>query len=103
MIETTTQARAWVTILAMQAVPPIDGLHGLVLSMLGAFTVYLKYARLWEMHILKGAVEVPAQVEAGGPPASEEIGRMMDEETRPRPAAAPPARPGRPGESAPPR
>jgi glycosyltransferase involved in cell wall biosynthesis len=81
----------------------LDGLHGLVLSMLGAFTVYLKYARLWEMHILKGAVEVPAQVEAGGPPASEEIGRMVDEETRPRPAAAPPARPGRPGESARPR
>jgi glycosyltransferase involved in cell wall biosynthesis len=27
----------------------LDGPHGLVLSMLGAFTVYLKYARLWEM------------------------------------------------------
>ncbi|HEU4402484.1 MAG TPA: glycosyltransferase family 2 protein [Candidatus Polarisedimenticolia bacterium] len=29
----------------------LDGPHGLVLSMLGAFTVYLKYARLWEMRI----------------------------------------------------
>jgi len=63
----------------------LEGLHGLVLSMLGAFTVYLKYARLWEMHILRGAVEVPSQVEAGGPLAREQIGRMVDEESRLRP------------------
>src|SRR5437867_1884618 len=44
----------------------LDGLHGLVLSMLGAFTVYLKYARLWEMRVLEGASKIPAQVEAGG-------------------------------------
>jgi len=78
----------------------LEGLHGLVLSLLGAFTVYLKYARLWEMHILKGAAEVPAQVAAGGPLAREQIGRMVDEEIRPQQAAAPPARPG---ESAQPR
>ena len=78
----------------------LEGLHGLVLSLLGAFTVYLKYARLWEMHILKGAAEVPAQVAAGGPLAREQIGRMVDEETRPQQTAAPPARPG---ESAQPR
>ena len=60
----------------------LEGVHGLVLSLLGAFTVYLKYARLWEMHILKGASEVPAQVEAGGPLAREQIGRLVDEERR---------------------
>jgi len=27
----------------------LDGMHGLVLSMLGAFTVFLKYAKLWEI------------------------------------------------------
>ena len=60
----------------------LEGVHGLVLSLLGAFTVYLKYARLWEMHLLKGASEVPAQVEAGGPLAREQIGRLVDEERR---------------------
>ena len=30
----------------------LEGAHGVVLSMLGAFTVYLKYARLWEMGVL---------------------------------------------------
>jgi glycosyltransferase involved in cell wall biosynthesis len=77
----------------------LEGVHGLVLSMLGAFTVYLKYARLWEMRILKGAAEVPAQVEAGGPLAREQIGRMVDEESRPRHVTAP----SRPGPSAEPR
>ncbi len=33
----------------------LEGTHGLVLSMLGAFTVYLKYARLWEMGLKDGA------------------------------------------------
>jgi glycosyltransferase involved in cell wall biosynthesis len=60
----------------------LEGVHGLVLSLLGAFTVYLKYARLWEMHLLKGAPEVPAQVEAGGALAREQIGRLVDEERR---------------------
>lgn len=27
----------------------LDGMHGLVLAMLGAFSVFLKYAKLWEM------------------------------------------------------
>jgi len=62
----------------------LDGLHGLVLSMLGAFTVYLKYARLWEMRVLEGASRIPAQVEAGGALAREQIGRMVDEDRRPR-------------------
>jgi len=60
----------------------LEGLHGLVLSMLGAFTVYLKYARLWEMTLTRGAPEVPARVEAAGPLVKEQIGRMMDEEAR---------------------
>src|SRR6059036_778682 len=50
----------------------LEGLHGLVLSMLGAFTVYLKYARLWEMRVLRGKADVPAQVESGGPLAREQ-------------------------------
>ncbi len=80
----------------------LEGLHGLVLSMLGAFTVYLKYARLWEMRVLKGAAEIPAQVEAGGPLAREQIGRMVGEERRPRhPDAS--SRPGHTGRSARPR
>lgn len=29
----------------------LDGMHGLVLSLLGATTVYLKYARLWELQV----------------------------------------------------
>jgi glycosyltransferase involved in cell wall biosynthesis len=29
----------------------LDGIHGLVLAMLGAFSVFLKYAKLWEMGI----------------------------------------------------
>ena len=32
----------------------LEGGRGLVLSMLGAFSVYLKYARLWEHGILRG-------------------------------------------------
>ena len=31
----------------------LDGAHGLVLSLLGAFSVYLKYARIWEMRLLE--------------------------------------------------
>jgi len=74
----------------------LEGLHGLVLSMLGAFTVYLKYARLWEMRVLRREAGITDQAEAGGPQAGEQIGRMVDEERRPRHArAAAPASPGR--------
>jgi glycosyltransferase involved in cell wall biosynthesis len=66
----------------------MDGLHGLVLSILGAFTVYLKYARLWEMTLREGARAVSAQVESAGPLVKEQIGRMVDEEERPRSATA---------------
>lgn len=34
----------------------LDGMHGLVFSLLEAFRVYLKYARLWEMRLHEGAV-----------------------------------------------
>jgi glycosyltransferase involved in cell wall biosynthesis len=80
----------------------LEGLHGLVLSMLGAFTVYLKYARLWEMRVLKGAAGITTQVEAAGPQAREQIGRMVDEERRPRHDRGP-ERSARPGQSALPR
>ena len=68
----------------------LEGGHGLVLSMLGAFSVYLKYARLWEMGIRGESVGVTARVEAAGPIVREQIGRMVDEEsTRGRGLAAP--------------
>ena len=80
----------------------LEGLHGLVLSMLGAFTVYLKYARLWEMHVLKGTTGITAQVEEDGLLAGEQIGRMVDEEPRPHHDRAP-GRSARSGQSAQPR
>jgi hypothetical protein len=59
----------------------LEGAHGVVLSLLGAFTVYLKYARLWEMRLLD---ERPPdnETEAGdaGPLLREQIGRMVDED-----------------------
>jgi len=56
----------------------LEGAHGVALSLLGAFTVYLKHARLWEMQIL-GAPEPSGESEAG-PLLREQIGRMVDEE-----------------------
>ena len=38
----------------------LEGMHGLVLSALAAFSVYLKYARLWEIKVLAGRKEFPA-------------------------------------------
>jgi hypothetical protein len=32
----------------------LDGIHGLALSMLGAFAVFLKYAKLWELGLNHG-------------------------------------------------
>ena len=60
----------------------LEGPHGLVLSMLGAVSVYLKYARLWEMSVLRQPPELPSPVESAGPLVREQIGRMMDEEMR---------------------
>lgn len=56
----------------------LEGVHGVVLSLLGAFTVYLKYARLWEMQLLSGREPAPAP--SAGPLLREQIGRMVDEE-----------------------
>ncbi len=68
----------------------LEGLHGLVLSMLGGFTVYLKYARLWEMGLRDDARLPPsARVEAAGPLIKEQIGRIIDEETGRRTPSAP--------------
>ncbi|MFQ5876520.1 MAG: glycosyltransferase family 2 protein [Acidobacteriota bacterium] len=58
----------------------LEGAHGLVLSMLGAFSVYLKYARLWELTLRGGPGSMPPGVEAAGPLVREQIGRMVDEE-----------------------
>jgi len=62
----------------------LEGTHGVVLSMLGAFTVYLKHARLWEMQraAARGA-PAAAPGAAGndaGPLLREQIGRMVDED-----------------------
>ncbi|HEX9426471.1 MAG TPA: glycosyltransferase family 2 protein [Candidatus Polarisedimenticolia bacterium] len=65
----------------------LEGVHGLVLSMLGAFTVYLKYARLWEMGLKDGARDLPRRIAAAGPLVKEQIGRMMDEDEAHRPPA----------------
>jgi glycosyltransferase involved in cell wall biosynthesis len=37
----------------------LDGMHGLVLSLLGAATVYFKYARLWEMGLAGRTADAP--------------------------------------------
>jgi glycosyltransferase involved in cell wall biosynthesis len=66
----------------------LEGTHGLALSMLGAFTVYLKYARLWEMTLADGSPQVPERVEAAGPLVQEQIGRMVDEDPGRRALAA---------------
>ena len=70
----------------------LEGTHGVVLSMLGAFTVYLKHARLWEMQRAGTAAREAAGPEppgggaaaasAGeaGPLLREQIGRMVDED-----------------------
>jgi len=78
----------------------LEGLHGLELSMLGAITVYLKYARLWEMHVLKGATGITPQVEEDCLQPQEQTGRMADEERRPCHDRAPghTARPGQPAQ-----
>ena len=61
----------------------LEGAHGVVLSLLGAFTVYLKYARLWEMAVLSERPDPASAASQAGPLLREQIGRMMDEETRP--------------------
>jgi glycosyltransferase involved in cell wall biosynthesis len=58
----------------------LEGAHGVVLSLLGAFTVYLKYARLWEMRLHDERPERKAEAAAAGPLLREQIGRMVDEE-----------------------
>jgi len=58
----------------------LEGAHGVVLSLLGAFTVYLKYARLWEMRLHEERPERKTEAAAAGPLLREQIGRMVDEE-----------------------
>ncbi len=58
----------------------LDRAHGLVLSMFGAFTVYLKYARLWEMTILRTNPATVPPVATAGPLVEEQIGRILDED-----------------------
>lgn len=48
----------------------LDGMHGLVFSLLDAFRVYLKYARLWEMRLQEGALGAPERT-AGAPRRAE--------------------------------
>ena len=60
----------------------LEGAHGVALSLLGAFTVYLKYARLWEAR-LQDRPEDGSAASQAGPLLREQIGRMVDEENRP--------------------
>jgi glycosyltransferase involved in cell wall biosynthesis len=60
----------------------LEGAHGVALSLLGAFTVYLKYARLWEAR-LQDRPEAGSAASQAGPLLREQIGRMVDEESRP--------------------
>jgi glycosyltransferase involved in cell wall biosynthesis len=60
----------------------LEGAHGVVLSLFGAFTVYLKYARLWELQIAghppDAAAAGPASDVAGpGPLVGETEGRRQ--------------------------
>jgi glycosyltransferase involved in cell wall biosynthesis len=61
----------------------LEGAHGVALSLLGAFTVYLKYVRLWEMRLLRTREDSAPPETQAGPLLREQIGRMVDEETRP--------------------
>jgi hypothetical protein len=81
----------------------LEGGHGLVLSMLGAFSVYLKYARLWEIGFLGERPELSAPVEAAGPLVREQIGRIMDDGQTPDDAPAPTRPPEARGTPTPPR
>jgi glycosyltransferase involved in cell wall biosynthesis len=60
----------------------LEGAHGVVLSMLGAFTVYLKYARLWEMRLGADRPGSVREAAGAGALAGEQIGRMVDEDAR---------------------
>ena len=70
----------------------LEGGRGLVLSMLGAFSVYLKYARLWEHDILQSISRGPAK--AVGHPGRAPGGPMMDDGE---PGGGRPSSPDRPG------
>lgn len=57
----------------------LEGAHGIVLSLFGAFTVYLKYARLWELQIMgkspdAAAVGPASDVAGPGPLVGEPAG-----------------------------
>ena len=53
----------------------LDGTHGLVLAMLAAFSVWLKYAKLWEMGRRQEGAPRPEEGTATPPPAREARGR----------------------------
>jgi len=54
----------------------LEGAHGIVLSLFGAFTVYLKYARLWELQI---AGKSPDAAKAGPAPDVDGPGPLVGE------------------------
>jgi (heptosyl)LPS beta-1,4-glucosyltransferase len=47
----------------------LDGKHGLVLSWLAAFSVFTKYARLWEMSLKDSSEETEKSRAESGPSA----------------------------------
>ena len=65
----------------------LEGAHGLVLCMLAAFSVYLKYARLWEMGVLHDAGPLPLETPGIGPTGRTD-GGVGDETGRRSPAGS---------------
>jgi glycosyltransferase involved in cell wall biosynthesis len=65
--------RPWMRFLKMYVVRLgfLDGKHGFVLSFLAAFSVFTKYARLWEMNARKRPDEMQDAQPASPPPASD--------------------------------
>ena len=65
--------RPWMRFLKMYVLRRgfLDGKHGLVLSFLAAFSVFTKYARLWEMHVRKTPDGTRKVQSASPPPASD--------------------------------
>jgi glycosyltransferase involved in cell wall biosynthesis len=56
----------------------LEGMHGLALSMFGAFSVYLKYARLWEMSLGAERRASWRRIRPTGPVVGEPIKCVLD-------------------------
>jgi glycosyltransferase involved in cell wall biosynthesis len=71
----------------------LEGMHGLALSMFGAFSVYLKYARLWEMSLGGEARNAARQASPTAPVVRKQVDRALDRRRPPHEEAPPLPRP----------